>query len=79
LAKDPGAEQQLKWVLRSLAEGLRVVTVLLHPYLPQSTAKLMDALGHTDVDRFAIAAAAFGSAPAGTPIGELAPLFPKPE
>jgi methionyl-tRNA synthetase len=79
LAKDPERQPELRWVLRSLAEGLRYVTVLLHAYLPQSTSKLMDALGHTRPDRFAIASAAFGAAPAGTPVGDLAPLFPKPE
>jgi methionyl-tRNA synthetase len=79
LAKDPEAAGELRWVLRSLAEGLRYVTVLLHPYLPNSTAKLLDALGVVGPDRFAISAATFGGWQAGTPVGELAPLFPKPE
>ena len=34
--------------LRSLAEGLRVVTVLLTPYIPESAEKLLDALGAPD-------------------------------
>ena len=79
LAKDEAQADLLRTVLRSLAEGLRAVTVLLHPYLPASTAKLLDALGHTGEDRFAIAAAPYGTGPGGTPVGELAPLFPKPE
>ena len=32
-------------MLRSLAEGLRVVTVLLHPYMPETTERLLGALG----------------------------------
>ena len=36
--------------LRSLAEGLRVVTVLLTPYIPESAEKLLDALGAPDID-----------------------------
>jgi methionyl-tRNA synthetase len=76
LAKDDANRDELERVLRSLAEGLRVVTVLLHPYLPQSTTKLLDALGAPDA---AIAAADFGAGPAGTTIGELAPLFPRPQ
>jgi methionyl-tRNA synthetase len=79
LAKDEAQADHLRTVLRSLAEGLRSVTVLLHPYLPQSTAKLLDALGHEDEDRFAIGRAPFGAGAGGTAVGELAPLFPKPE
>ncbi len=72
--------RRLDRTLRALAEGLRVVTVLLHPYLPESTAKLLDALGLEPGDeRLALVAAAYGAGPAGTAIGELAPLFPKPQ
>jgi methionyl-tRNA synthetase len=76
LAKDPESADRLATTLRSLAEGLRCVTVLLHPYLPQSTAKLLEALGATDTS---LAAAVFGSVPGGAEVGELAPLFPRPQ
>ena len=36
---------ELDATLRSLAEGLRVVTVLLQPYMPASTTQLLAALG----------------------------------
>ncbi|MEA2126062.1 MAG: methionyl-tRNA synthetase [Solirubrobacteraceae bacterium] len=75
LAKEPDQAEQLAVVLRSLAEGLRCVTVLLHAYLPESTAKLLAALGD---ERTAIADAEFGAGRPGAAIGELAPLFPKP-
>ncbi len=78
-AKDPALAEPLQVVLRSLAEGLRTVTVLLHPYLPQSSVKLLDALGVQGSERFAIASAAFGTGSPGTEIGELPPLFPKPQ
>ncbi len=45
LAKDPSRAGDLDRVLGSLIEGLRVVTVLLHPYLPASTERLLEALG----------------------------------
>jgi methionyl-tRNA synthetase len=76
LAKDEGQADRLAVVLRSLAEGLRTVTVLLHPYLPASGAKLLAALGD---ERLALADAAFGAGRPGAQIGELAPLFPKPQ
>jgi methionyl-tRNA synthetase len=56
------AGDELDRVLASLIEGLRVVTVLLGPYLPTSTAKLLDAL---KVDGRSIAAAAWSSPEGG--------------
>jgi methionyl-tRNA synthetase len=75
LAKDEAKAGELDQTLRSLAEGLRVVTVLLAPYMPESTAKLLAALGD---DRIELSAATFGEGPGGGSIGELPPLFPKP-
>ena len=48
LAKDPEQADKLNTVLRSLAEGLRVLTVLLTPYIPESAEKLLGALGAPD-------------------------------
>ena len=45
LAKDEARAGELDTVLASLAEGLRVLTVLLHPWLPEATATLLGALG----------------------------------
>jgi methionyl-tRNA synthetase len=77
LAKDPAQAATLETTLHSLAEGLRVLTVLLSPYLPESTAKLLDALGDESGDRLALDGAVFGAGAGGAAIGELAPLFPK--
>ncbi|HXC23950.1 MAG TPA: class I tRNA ligase family protein, partial [Solirubrobacteraceae bacterium] len=49
LAKDPERAADLDRVLRTLAEGLRVVSVLLHPYLPEATEKLLAKLGAPDL------------------------------
>src|ERR1700736_1085916 len=49
LAKEESREQDLDHVLRSLAEGLRAVTVLLWPFLPGSTERLLAALGAGDL------------------------------
>jgi methionyl-tRNA synthetase len=45
LARDPADAERLDRTLASLVEGLRTVNVLLEPYMPESTAKLRDALG----------------------------------
>jgi methionyl-tRNA synthetase len=76
LAKDESKAAELSTVLRSLAEGLRALTVLLVPYIPESAGKLLDALGAPET---AIEAAHFGSHPGGQAVSKLAPLFPKPE
>jgi methionyl-tRNA synthetase len=77
LAKDEQRAGELDGVLASLAEGLRVVTLLLVAYLPASTSKLLDAL---DVRERTLAAAYFGARPADgreRRVGALEPLFPK--
>src|SRR6185312_10594376 len=48
LAKDDDAAAELELVLATLVEGLRVVTVLLWPYLPASAERLLAALGAED-------------------------------
>ncbi len=76
LAKDEQRAGDLDGVLASLAEGVRVVTLLLAPYLPASTERLLDALGAEDRT---LAAARLGAGGSGArPIGALEPLFPKP-
>jgi methionyl-tRNA synthetase len=74
LAKDEARASDLDRVLRTLAEGLRIVTVLLSPWLPESADKLLDALGTPDL-----------SLASATPdpgrvqrVTALEPLFPKP-
>jgi methionyl-tRNA synthetase len=45
LARDPADAERLDQVLASLIEGIRTVNVMLEPYMPESTAKLREALG----------------------------------
>jgi methionyl-tRNA synthetase len=72
LSKDEGASGRLDSVLYGLAEGLRVTTLLLHSYMPDTTGRLLDALVEPARDL-----ADFGSRGGGQKLGELAPLFPK--
>jgi methionyl-tRNA synthetase len=48
LAKDDSRSADLDRALRTLAEGLRIIAVLLWPWLPTSMEKLLDALGAPD-------------------------------
>jgi methionyl-tRNA synthetase len=72
LAKDESEGPRLDAVLYGLAEGLRVTTMLLHAYMPETTARLLEALGEPSREL-----AEFGSRGGGQSLGELAPLFPK--
>jgi methionyl-tRNA synthetase len=74
LAKSPEDSARLDQVLYGLIEGLRVLTLLLHPYLPNSSATLLTALGH---ERLALED--FGSRPGGDAVERIEPLFPKLE
>src|SRR5205807_984156 len=73
-AKEDGRAHGLARTLASLAEGLRVIGVLLHAYLPTSTTKLLDALGDPDTS---LARAHYGDGGRGGTVDKLEPLFPK--
>lgn len=73
LAKDPERAGELDRVLRSLAEGLRSVTVLLWPYLPDSSERLLAALGAPELS---LGGAELGSGSISQ-VQALDSLFPK--
>ena len=86
MAKDEARSAELDTALRSLAEGLRVITVLLHPYIPQTANTLLHAMHLVEpderpleagVDALAIGRARFGAQPGGGRVAKLAPLFPR--
>jgi len=79
LAKDPARAAELDEVLYSLAEGLRVVTVLVYPYVPEAAERLLAALGREPKDALSLEQASFGAVPGGAAILKLEPLFPKVE
>jgi methionyl-tRNA synthetase len=74
LARDGQDAERLDQVLFGLVEGLRVLTLLLHPYLPNSSATLLEALGHQTLQL-----EDFGSRPGGYSVERIPPLFPKLE
>jgi methionyl-tRNA synthetase len=74
LAKDPQAAAALDQTLASLAEAVRVISVLLAAYIPESTATLLQALDAPDLS---IAGAAFAATGGGRTVAALEPLFPR--
>src|ERR1044072_1227896 len=74
LAKDEADPELLDEVLYNLAEGLRATTLLLVPFLPQTSERLLDALGEASRDL-----RSFGSLAGGQRSERLPPLFPQIE
>jgi methionyl-tRNA synthetase len=78
LAKDPNAQRQLDDALYASAEVLRVAIALLHPVLPESTAKIWEQLGLTEpIDKLQLAKLAWGQLAPGMKIGLIGPVFPR--
>ena len=76
LAKDPTQAARLDEVLYNLVESCRVLAVLLHPFIPGTSAKIYAQLKLPGPsDQFALAA--WGGLPPGHTIGEPAALFPR--
>jgi len=73
ISKDDVRAADLDRVLRTLAEGVRTLAVLLWPWIPASSDKLLAALGREDSG---YAGATFGAAVPDA-VAELEPLFPK--
>jgi methionyl-tRNA synthetase len=74
LAKDEGERARLDQVLYSLAEGLRVTTLLLYPFMPETAGRLLAGLGEAGREL-----ADFGSGSGGQRVEKLPQLFPKLE
>jgi methionyl-tRNA synthetase len=74
LAKDEADPERLDEVLYNLAEGLRATTLLLVPYLPQTSEQLLAALGEDSRELSKL-----GSRRGGQRVERVPPLFPKIE
>jgi methionyl-tRNA synthetase len=79
-AEDQTMRRRLDTVLYTAAESIRIVVALAHPALPEATPKIWSQLGQrTALGEFRLDQLAWGGLRPGTPIGELAPVFPRVE
>jgi len=75
LAENGSRREELEQTLYDLADGLRVVAIALAPYLPDTSPRILEALGceaELDWDRVA-----YGLTPALTGVTPTVPLFPR--
>jgi methionyl-tRNA synthetase len=76
LAKDPAAARELDAVLYRAAEVLRILSHLLHPYMPAAMTRLAERLGER-LEPPLPQAAKWGGLSAGTRVASGEPLFPR--
>ena len=81
LAKDAAKKAELATVMYNLAESLRVISVLISPFMPETAPKIWAQLGMTgDIwDVRLDAVKVWGGLPAGQHIGQAEPIFPRIE
>ncbi|WAM33997.1 methionine--tRNA ligase [Caldicellulosiruptor morganii] len=81
LGKDKSKYPRLKTVLYNLAEVLRIVAILIEPFMPQTTPKMLSQLGISKEENPDItaweSAANFGLIKEGTRVRKDQPLFPR--
>ncbi len=78
LAKDEANKKKLASVMIHLAEGLRIISVLLIPFLTDTAKRIQDILGVNDDALISWESiAAFGKGVCGLNVTQTAPLFPR--
>ena len=73
LAKDEEKKARLGTVLYNLLEGIRFIAVLLAPFMPETSVKILEQIG-TEVNTLE-SLAEFGAVKAGDKVGVATPLF----
>lgn len=79
LAKDPAQAERLQTVMYNLAEALRIVAILIAPFVPVTAPKIYEQLGLGKPESFFMADAVWGKLATGTKVQKGEPLFPRIE
>lgn len=81
LAKDPAKKARLNTVMYNLAETLRIVAILISPFMPNTAPKIWQQLGITaDFNQVTLDdAQGWGRLSVGTKVAKPEPIFPRIE
>lgn len=79
LAKDPVQAERLQAVMYNLAEALRIIAILIAPFVPVTAPKIYEQLGLGKPEHFFMADAVWGGLASGTKVQKGEPLFPRIE
>ena len=74
---DEGSRGRLGTILYTAAEALRIVTALIHPVIPDSTARIWQQLGLGEIDKCRLDQLAWGQLKLSTKLGKVEPVFPR--
>jgi methionyl-tRNA synthetase len=75
--EDQDSRARLATILHTSAEALRIVTALVHPVIPQSTARIWEQLGLGDISKLDLRGLAWGQLPLHTRLGKVEAVFPR--
>ena len=79
LAKDPAQAERLQAVMYNLSEALRIIAILIAPFVPVTAPKIYEQLGLGKPESFFMADAVWGKLATGTKVQKGEPLFPRIE
>ena len=79
LAKDTSQPERLQAVMYNLAEALRIIAILIAPFVPVTAPKIYEQLGLGKPESFFMADAVWGKLATGTKVQKGEPLFPRIE
>lgn len=79
LAKDPAQAERLQAVMYNLAEALRIIAILIAPFVPVTAPKIYEQLGLGKPESFFMADAVWGKLATGAKVQKGEPLFPRIE
>ena len=75
--EDRDSRARLATILYTSAEALRVVTALVHPIIPEATARIWTQLGLGEISQLDLRTLAWGNLPLGTKLGKVEGVFPR--
>jgi methionyl-tRNA synthetase len=75
--QDEDSRARLATILYTSAEALRIVTAVVHPVIPDATAKIWTQLGLGDITKFAASELIWGQLRLGTKLGKMEAVFPR--
>ena len=80
LSKDDSKKSRLSTVMYNLIDSLEKIAVILSPFIPDTSNKMLKQLGlETDVERLIDDIKEWGVYPVGNRLGEAIPIFPRLE
>jgi methionyl-tRNA synthetase len=78
-SNEEASRRDLASILYTCAEALRIITALVNPVLPESTAKIWNQLGLGEIEKADFKNIQWGGLNPETRLGEIGPVFPRAE